>query len=94
MNGNKSKNIIDPFCGSGTTLVEGILAEHNVIGIDIDPLSALISKVKTTIVDISKLIRVLDWLVRGIKKKKNVGLNQNVKPLNIGLLKKQSTNFQ
>jgi len=52
LNGNKSKNILDPFCGSGTTLVEGILAEHNVIGIDIDPLSALISKVKTTIVDI------------------------------------------
>ena len=73
MNGNKSKNILDPFCGSGTTLVEGILAEHNVIGIDIDPLSALISKVKTTIVDISKLIRVLDWLVRGIKKKKKGG---------------------
>lgn len=66
----KSKTILDPFCGSGTTLVEGILAGHNVIGIDIDPLSCLIAKVKTTAVNISELNKVTDWLVKGIKKKK------------------------
>ena len=46
LSGSKNKNILDPFCGSGTTLVEGILAGYNTIGIDIDPLSAMISKVK------------------------------------------------
>src|SRR3989337_3604220 len=68
--GQTSKTILDLFCGSGTTLAEGILAGHNVIGIDIDPLSCLIAKVKTTIVNTSELNKVSDWLVKGIKKKK------------------------
>ena len=68
--GQKSKTIFDPFCGSGTTLVEGILAGHNVIGVDIDSLSCLIAKVKTTIVNTSELNKISDWLVKRIKKKK------------------------
>ncbi len=70
LTGQKSKTILDPFCGSGTTLVEGILAGHNVIGIDIDPLSCLIAKVKTTAVDVFELHEISDWLIKRIKKKK------------------------
>lgn len=70
LNGIKDKNILDPFCGSGTTLVEGILAGYNVIGIDIDPLSAMISKVKTTRVDETELKKISSWLVKEIKAKK------------------------
>ena len=70
LNGSKGKNILDPFCGSGTTLVEGILAGHYVIGIDIDPLSALISKVKSTRVDVTELNKISSWLTKEIKKKK------------------------
>ena len=55
LNDKKNKNILDPFCGSGTTLVEGVLAGYNVIGVDIDPLSAMISKVKTTRVNEKEL---------------------------------------
>lgn len=69
LNGNKDKIILDPFCGSGTTLVEGILAGYNVIGIDIDPLSAMISKVKTTRVDESELKKISVWLAKEIDKK-------------------------
>lgn len=70
LNGNKDKNILDPFCGSGTTLVEGVLAGYNTIGIDIDPLSALISKVKTTRLDEKELQNISDWLVKEINTKK------------------------
>ena len=70
LNGNKDKNILDPFCGSGTTLVEGILAGYNVIGVDIDPLSAMISKVKTTRVDEVELKKIEKWLVKEISAKK------------------------
>jgi len=66
----KNQTVLDPFCGSGTTLAEGMLAGHNVIGIDIDPLSSLISKVKITIIDISKLNQITDWLAKKIKKRK------------------------
>lgn len=40
--------ILDPFCGSGTTLAEGLLFDCNVIGNDINYIALLISKVKTT----------------------------------------------
>ena len=40
--------VFDPFCGSGTTLVENMLLGHSAYGIDIDPIARLTSKVKTT----------------------------------------------
>lgn len=70
LNGNKDKNILDPFCGSGTTLVEGVLAGYDTIGIDIDPLSAMISKVKTTRLDEKELKNISDWLVEEISTNK------------------------
>src|SRR5207248_5668314 len=41
-------NVGDIFCGSGTTLVEGLLLKRNVVGIDANPLACLISAAKTT----------------------------------------------
>jgi DNA modification methylase len=40
--------VLDPFCGSGTTLLEAALAGVPAIGIDLHPLACLISKVKVT----------------------------------------------
>ncbi|HEY73018.1 MAG TPA: site-specific DNA-methyltransferase [Thermoflexia bacterium] len=40
--------ILDPFCGSGTTLVEAINTGLDTWGIDLNPLACLISRVKTT----------------------------------------------
>ena len=40
--------VLDPFCGSGTTLVEAAAAQAPTIGIDLHPLACLISKVKLT----------------------------------------------
>lgn len=72
LNGSNNKNILDPFCGSGTTLVEGLLAGYNVIGIDIDPLSTLISKVKTTRIDEKELNNISIWLKKEIQSKRKV----------------------
>src|SRR5438067_2485686 len=38
--------ILDPFCGSGTTLVEAQRLGHEAIGLDINPIACLISRVK------------------------------------------------
>lgn len=43
---NSISNVLDPFMGSGTILVEGYLRGLDVIGIDINPLSFLAVKVK------------------------------------------------
>ena len=58
----KGKFVLDPFSGSGTTLVESSISGHFSIGIDIDPLSVLIAKVKTTPLNIPLLNQVITWL--------------------------------
>ncbi|MBB2961819.1 helix-turn-helix domain-containing protein [Methylobacterium sp. R2-1] len=40
--------IADIFCGSGTTLLEALQLKRNAVGVDANPLAALISKAKTT----------------------------------------------
>jgi len=40
--------VVDPMVGSGTTLVEAILARRSAVGFDANPFSVLLSKVKTT----------------------------------------------
>lgn len=44
----KNSVIFDPFCGSGTTLVEAQSAGIQSVGVDLNPIACLISKVKTT----------------------------------------------
>jgi site-specific DNA-methyltransferase (cytosine-N4-specific) len=45
---SKGDLVLDPFCGSGTTLVEARLLGVNSVGVDINALSCLLSKVKAT----------------------------------------------
>jgi DNA modification methylase len=52
--------IYDPFCGSGTTLVEGTLRRRRVLGVDLNPFAVLLSKVKTTPINPELLSR--EWL--------------------------------
>ncbi|MGM9790799.1 MAG: DNA methyltransferase [Candidatus Cryptobacteroides sp.] len=58
---SKDNLILDPFSGSGTTLVEATLSGNSGVGIDVDPLSVLIAKVKTTPLDITLLNRIVEW---------------------------------
>ncbi len=53
--GNKSKILFDPYCGTGTSLVEANLKDINAIGTDINPLARLIATTKTTKIDIQVL---------------------------------------
>ena len=45
--------LLDPFCGSGTTLVEGVEAGVDVWGVDLNPIACLISRVKTRLLPLS-----------------------------------------
>ena len=54
---DKISNVLDPFMGSGTALVEGYLRGLDVMGIDINPLSFLAVKVKLQRYNIKTLQR-------------------------------------
>ena len=47
--------VLDPFCGSGTTLVESLINKRNAIGVDSNPIAALMTKVKTTILSTEEI---------------------------------------
>lgn len=41
--------VVDPFCGSGTVLVEALAAGRTAIGVDASPLATAIARVRTTV---------------------------------------------
>lgn len=53
--GKRSKLLFDPYCGTGTSLVEANLKGINAIGTDINELARLIAKVKTTRLNLNEL---------------------------------------
>lgn len=46
--------VLDPFCGGGVTLVEGILQARRVIGYDVNPLAAFITKMELSELELAE----------------------------------------
>lgn len=59
----ESSVVLDPFNGSGTTLVEGLRSCRESIGIDCDPLACLIARAKTAAVRSGRILD-LGWKLR------------------------------
>jgi site-specific DNA-methyltransferase (cytosine-N4-specific) len=55
--------VLDPFCGSGTTLVEAISLGLEAWGIDLHPLACLITRVKTSLLE-SDFIQTSEVVLR------------------------------
>jgi len=53
--------ILDPFMGSGTTLVEALIAGRHSIGSDISSLANFVTRVKTSILEQSVLDEIQEW---------------------------------
>jgi hypothetical protein len=58
--GADSHLLFDPYCGTGTSLVEANLKGINAIGTDLNPLARLIAKTKTTKIN----LQVLDFYLK------------------------------
>lgn len=59
--------VLDPMVGSGTTLVETLLAGRQAVGFDIDPLALRLCRVKTTPVDGLEVARVGQQILRRVR---------------------------
>jgi DNA modification methylase len=64
---SKNDVLLDPYCGSGGVLVEGMLYDRRSIGIDLNPLAILIARVKTTPISAKELMATRGKLLSGIQ---------------------------
>lgn len=58
--------VLDPFCGCGTTLVEAVLAGHEAIGVDMNPVATLISQAKVTALSAAEA-RLIESYARSVE---------------------------
>jgi DNA modification methylase len=47
--------VLDPFCGSGTVLVEAMIAGRRAVGVDLNPIAVRLARLKTTRLDAREL---------------------------------------
>lgn len=59
-------HVLDVMCGSGTTLVEGLLTGRHAWGVDIDPLARLISLAKATPIPSDAVFALADEMEQGL----------------------------
>ena len=62
--------VFDLMCGSGTTMLEAFLQNKNSVGVDVDPLACLISKVKITPISSRKLDKAILSIKNKIARRK------------------------
>src|SRR6187431_1660798 len=52
--------VLDPFAGSGTTLVQSLESGYDAVGVDVAPFNCLLMQVKTEAHDLGRLRRDLE----------------------------------
>ena len=86
-------SLLDPFSGSGTVLVEGMLANiPNIAGNDINPLALFISQAKTKILDLKELNKEIENLKGRLNNKEKL-YRKNIENIDNDLKKQYNLNF-
>lgn len=63
--------VLDPFCGTGTVMLEANISGRKAIGADANPLAVLISQVKTTYIEKEDLQKTLRTIISRAKRIKD-----------------------
>lgn len=83
--------VLDPFCGTGTVLLEANISGRKALGADANPLAILISQVKTTYIPKDKLQKALFTVLNSVKRNR---IEYNKESEAIGLWFSHSTIHQ
>lgn len=54
--------VLDPFCGGGTTVVEGLRLRRKVIGVDLNPMTTFITRCEVMNLDPKDVETTLEWI--------------------------------
>lgn len=74
--GINAEFLFDPYCGTGTSLVEGLIRGINVMGTDLNPLACLIARAKTSLPDPQRLDKQISRFRRFVARSKPIPLVQ------------------
>ena len=61
--------ILDPFCGGGVTVIESLRLKRKVIGVDVNPIAAYVTRMEAMTVDVEALRIAFSQLARIVKQK-------------------------
>lgn len=75
----KQDKVLDPFCGSGTTIVESTHRNLHSVGLDINPLAVLISnsKLEALSTPVDRLIIEFEYIMKSMRNMKNYAFDIN-----------------
>lgn len=59
--------ILDPFCGGGTTVVEGLRLRRRVIGVDLNPMATFITRCEVMDLDVNELEQTIQAIARAMR---------------------------
>jgi len=64
---NPGSIILDPMCGGGVTIIEGLRLRRKVIGVDLNPIAIFITKMEAIDIDLNKFKKVFWELSEKVK---------------------------
>ena len=65
---NDGDIILDPFCGGGVTVIEGLRLRRKVMGVDINPMATFITRCEAMEIDLEVLIQLFRKIEENISK--------------------------
>ena len=64
---NPGSIVLDPFCGGGVTVVEGLRLRRKVIGVDLNPMATFITRMEVIDVDLNELKKTFSEIEKAVK---------------------------
>lgn len=66
---NPGSIILDPFCGGGVTIIEGLKLRRKVVGVDLNPMATFITKMEVVDVDLYEIEKAFSIIEGTLKNK-------------------------